>query len=287
MCLYFAMEGGSGIAKRLVAYGREKGGADGLYVIRGLAAVTGPKARDVSRIIKVYRKLLAETGMPPGMIAIDTVAKALGGNDEDKAEFMSAFTAALERIKSETGATVVIVHHPGKDESKGMRGSSALLAATESTFKVSKGVVVAEKERDHGKPPPFRYTLRKVVLGTNVYGDEVSSCVVDFGGTVEEDFGEAAGDEKDSDAVFRRAAQRALDASKDKSKLNAKMIFYYLNLEAKETGTRTIVRRTFQRMCPEKLLLIVNGCPSEFVNVSEGTQEKQWVNQGPCPSVRV
>jgi hypothetical protein len=106
---------------------------------------------------------------------------------------MSAFAAAVRRVAQETGATVVLIHHPGKDESRGMRGSTALPAAVDTTISVKRsnggGRLVFEKERDHGKPPALSFLLRQVNLGTNLYGDPVTSCVIEEGAaSVADDF---------------------------------------------------------------------------------------------------
>ena len=59
------------------------------------------------------------------MVVIDTLARCFGGNDENDARDMGAFIEGCDVIKQKTGATVLVVHHSGKDEGKGARGSSA------------------------------------------------------------------------------------------------------------------------------------------------------------------
>lgn len=193
VCLYVAMEGTAGIQKRLRAYQNRYGEAPHLHCLPRRLAINRFDAPDVTQLIRRYNDLVRDSGLPPGMIALDTVAKAMAGGDENSAECMSAFIAAAEHMVQETGATVVLIHHPGKDPSKGMRGSSALLGAIETTIAIQAGrnggKLVFEKERDHGKPEPVLFALRQVGFGNNLYGDPVTSCVIEEGGaSIEDDF---------------------------------------------------------------------------------------------------
>ncbi|MDA8351767.1 MAG: helicase RepA family protein [Firmicutes bacterium] len=71
------------------------------------------------------------------LIVIDTLNRCMEG-DENSAADMRAFVSGCDRVKEETGATVLIVHHSGKDTAKGMRGSSALLGAVDVAISVEK-----------------------------------------------------------------------------------------------------------------------------------------------------
>ncbi|MGK3687187.1 AAA family ATPase, partial [Escherichia coli] len=42
-----------------------------------------------------------------------------GGNDENDSRDMGAFIRGCDELKRRTGATVLVVHHSGKDETKG------------------------------------------------------------------------------------------------------------------------------------------------------------------------
>lgn len=68
----------------------------------------------------------------------------LGGADENKASDMGAFIAGCDAIKAATGATVLVVHHSGKDETKGARGSSSFRAALDAEFLVKRETVGAK-----------------------------------------------------------------------------------------------------------------------------------------------
>jgi len=133
-------------------------------------------------IIEQAKHLEKISGYPVGLIILDTMAGAIAGDDENSAQDVTAYVNRKKRIASATGAAVLSVHHSGKDDARGMRGSSALFAACDVVMKVtsSGGVrhLEAEKVKD-GEPGPLcSYQLKKVVLGTDDDGDEITSCIV-------------------------------------------------------------------------------------------------------------
>ena len=60
------------------------------------------------------------------MLVIDTLARAMAGSDENSASDVSLVVAKCEAITMAAGAAILLVHHSGKDTSKGARGSTAL-----------------------------------------------------------------------------------------------------------------------------------------------------------------
>ena len=56
------------------------------------------------------------------VIVVDTLAQATVGMDENSGEDMTRAIAACKRIQEDEGL-VVLIHHTGKDTSRGMRGT--------------------------------------------------------------------------------------------------------------------------------------------------------------------
>jgi hypothetical protein len=89
-----------------------------------------------------------EAALPPGvtlaLIVIDTLARAMPGVDENSAQEIGLVIARCDAVKEHFGATVMPVHHTGKDTERGMRGSNALLGAVDASYliqRAGKGVV--------------------------------------------------------------------------------------------------------------------------------------------------
>jgi hypothetical protein len=114
----------------------------------------------------------------PALIVIDTLAHALCGGDENSAQDVSAFNRAVQTLIQATGATVVIIHHSGKDKTRGARGSSALQGAIDSEICIDGRVIWPTKQRDIGTDVQIGFRLHPIVLGVDEDGDVIESCVV-------------------------------------------------------------------------------------------------------------
>jgi hypothetical protein len=113
---------------------------------------------------------------------IDTLNRATPGMDENSSQDMGRALAAMKRIQEVSGGLVLVVHHTGKDASKGMRGHSSLHAAldgaiqTERTANSRHWTASKVKDGEDGKAVAFQ--LHRMVLGADADGDEISSCAV-------------------------------------------------------------------------------------------------------------
>jgi hypothetical protein len=70
------------------------------------------------------------------LIVIDPLARYMEGADENSSKDMGAAVAALSRIQHSTGATNLVLHHTGKDTSRGERGHSSLRASADQVIKM-------------------------------------------------------------------------------------------------------------------------------------------------------
>jgi KaiC/GvpD/RAD55 family RecA-like ATPase len=137
---------------------------------------------DVRALIAFIREAEQEHGMPIAVCIIDTLSRALAGGDENSPEGMGELIRGADRIRLETGATLVMVHHTGKDESRGGRGHSSLYAALDTEIVVSQTgnvrVATVTKQRDLPSGGTYGFTLEVVELGRDAEGDPVTTCVV-------------------------------------------------------------------------------------------------------------
>ena len=82
------------------------------------------------------------TGVTPPKIAwviIDTLARSIPGGDENSAQDLGLFIAQCDWLKAELNCCVTPIHHTGKDENRGARGSSALHGALDTALKITNG----------------------------------------------------------------------------------------------------------------------------------------------------
>jgi hypothetical protein len=96
---------------------------------------------------------------------------------------MNAFIANLDKLRLATGATILVIHHSGKDSSRGERGSSALRAAVDTSIEVTgqsgTRTFRVEKQKDGESGASFSFDLKSVEIGLDDEGESITSCVVE------------------------------------------------------------------------------------------------------------
>jgi hypothetical protein len=116
-----------------------------------------------------------------GVVFIDTLNRSAPNCDENSSADMGAILAGAKALQAKIDGLVVLVHHTGKDSSKGLRGHSSLNAALDASIEVERTVNQRSwklaKSKDGADGTSVAFRLDRVVLGTDSDGDEVSSCV--------------------------------------------------------------------------------------------------------------
>lgn len=96
--------------------------------------------------VDLFLEWLARENLGPVLVVIDTLNKNMVG-DENSTEDMTAFVSGMDKIWRALSCFVLVVHHSGKDESKGARGSGVMLGAVEAEI-----VLTRDKEEGLGEP---------------------------------------------------------------------------------------------------------------------------------------
>jgi len=137
--LYFCGEGEKSIFKRILAW------EDHFET-----PLQGKKFRVSNRPARIlddedYEDVLAKAHIAKkefgslGLIVIDTLQRNFGSGDENSTSDMNLFIQRIDRLKFETGACIMLIHHTGHAGSKSNgirrgRGSSVLPASVDSEF---------------------------------------------------------------------------------------------------------------------------------------------------------
>lgn len=133
--VYIAAEGTYGIQSRVVVWREHRGKqaeAPGDFWLVPAAL----NLRD-NAVTDALLECLAE--VRPAFTIVDTLSRSFGGGQENDNQDMGLFVANCDRIAAATGGFVLAIHHTGKDEGKGARGSSVLKAAADVEISVSRG----------------------------------------------------------------------------------------------------------------------------------------------------
>lgn len=117
------------------------------------------------------------------LVVIDTLAPCMLGREENSAKDMGPVCDALDHLAAATdGGTVHVVHHAGKDVTKGMRGSSAILGAAHYTWQLSRDgnylKLVVDNLNAGKEPLPEWYRLQEMELDPLDLGGKARSSAV-------------------------------------------------------------------------------------------------------------
>jgi len=177
-CVYIVAEGAGGFRNRLRAYAEHEGIplSDLPIGVIGDAPnfMLAPDVKDVLKAIKAYGHI--------SMIVVDTFAQVMPGANENSGDDVGKALAHCKVLHKHTGALVVLVHHSGKDSSKGARGWSGLRAAADAEIEISRldndRVATITKLKDGDDGTEYGFKLQTVVLGQDEDGDDITSCVL-------------------------------------------------------------------------------------------------------------
>ena len=134
---------------------------------------------DVKALIKQMRKKGKFD-----IVVIDTLAQVMAGGNENSGEDMGKVLAYCREITRLTGAMVILIHHSGKDESRGARGWSGLRAAADFEFEIIRAdddrVATVTKMKGGADGEEYGFRLETIVVGQDEDGDDETTCVLRF-----------------------------------------------------------------------------------------------------------
>jgi len=186
LVLYVAAEGAGGIAKRIAAFQRGKSRENWAFHIIRESPNFASDDNDAIRVVNTCALLESRHSMAVSLIIIDTLAATAGGADENSSSEMGKLMENMRLIQNDTGACVLMIHHSGKDHTRGARGSSAIRAAVDTEIEVRAGkdgdallhAARVTKQRDADRESDFNFVLKQVHLADDEDGDKITSCVV-------------------------------------------------------------------------------------------------------------
>jgi hypothetical protein len=183
LVVYAALEGPASAENRFVACRDELGIDPGIPLRLTPGPVNLRNLEDVALLIAFVKQAERDFRTRCAIVIIDTLSRAIAGGDENAPEGMGALVTGADTVRLATGAAVLLVHHTGKDESRGSRGHSNFPAAIDTEIAISMQgdlrVATVTKQRDFPSGERFAFRLRVVELGHDNDGDAVTSCVIE------------------------------------------------------------------------------------------------------------
>lgn len=174
---YVALEGEAGLPKRVDAwcsFHKSPIPAQLRFITQPIDLLRTSDITDLANAIRA-------SGAAGGLVIIDTLNRSAPGADENSSVDMGKIIAAAKQLQALVGGLLLLIHHTGKDASKGLRGHSSLHAALDSAIEVvhrdNARAWKTAKCKDDQDGEVHRFRLDIQVVGRDPEGDEITSCV--------------------------------------------------------------------------------------------------------------
>jgi hypothetical protein len=158
--LYVVAEGQGGIGERVGAWCEARNTDD----IDAAAFLTMAINLSIEMEFAQLEALVAER--KPALVVIDTLARCALGAEENSAKDMGIVVGALDRLRDAADCHVSVVHHAGKDQARGLRGTTALRGAADTVISLTGDAraieIRVEDQKDAEPAPPWWCRLQPV-----------------------------------------------------------------------------------------------------------------------------
>jgi hypothetical protein len=175
--LYLCGEGFGGMGARIKAcqlhHNTPKGAP--IYVVRHQLNLRSSQ-EDFNALIFAVVQLVETTGIEFKLVIIDTLARAFGGGNENDSDAMGSFTISMGKIQEFLKCALMVLHHSGKDTTKGLRGHSSLLGAVDTQLEIlrfeeqPKGIISLTKQKDGQDGIRIGFEMVEVEIGGSSLG---------------------------------------------------------------------------------------------------------------------
>ena len=180
--VHVVAEGRAGFKKRLRAYAHEHE-----VELSELPAIIAdaPNLREPKDAAALTHAILewVKSAGPVVAVVIDTLSATTPGGNENSGEDMGLVLSHCKLIHQSTGALVILIHHSGKDATRGARGWSGLRAAADAEIEIIRNgdyrVARISKLKDAEDGQEFAFKLKTVQLGRDAEGEVETSCVIE------------------------------------------------------------------------------------------------------------
>jgi hypothetical protein len=177
--VYVAAEGAGGFRNRLVAYAQHHQiPLDSIPI--GIVA-GAPNLLEKADALDLAKSIVHSGGAD--VIFIDTLAQTTPGANENSSEGMGKALEHCKGLHRATKALVILMHHSGKDSTKGARGWSGIRAAVDAELEVVRDnddrAINITKQKDGEDGQQFGFRLNPIVIGFDEDAEEITSCVME------------------------------------------------------------------------------------------------------------
>jgi len=177
---YICAEGAGGFRNRLAAYAHQHA-----VPLADLDIGVIPDAPNFMEKVDIKDLLAAiQTFGKTDVIVVDTFAQVMPGANENAGEDVGRALAHCRALHNATGALIILIHHTGKDASRGARGWSGVRGAADAQIEIVRSgddrTAIIDKMKDGaGEGDEYGFKLLTVPIGIDEDDEEITSCVLE------------------------------------------------------------------------------------------------------------
>ena len=137
----------------------------------------------LEQLILLGKNIAAKEKQPIKAVIIDTLSRAMAGGNENEPQAMTALIGNGDEVWKTLDTVVMLVHHTGKDETRGLRGHSSLHGAVDTMIEIksisdtTKSARIA-KQRNGEDGMSYGFSLEIIDIGTDSEGEMLTTCTV-------------------------------------------------------------------------------------------------------------
>ncbi|TPK96299.1 AAA family ATPase [Mesorhizobium sp. B2-4-14] len=181
--LYVAGEDIEGAKIRLVAAARDLDLQPAALPVGIMEAPPEGLGTNAARlaVLAAAKDLKEEWGHPVVLIIVDTLAASFGPKSQDDASAASEYMSSADKIARKMECAFLIVHHTGKDQRNGMRGSQVFFDRADAIIRVGKGklgTTFGKVEKMRNGPGGARFSFDIAGINVETAGGIISGQVV-------------------------------------------------------------------------------------------------------------
>ena len=174
--IYVCLEGISGVSQRMKAWEKHHG----VSIPNNFRVITDPFSL-MNQDETGLASTIEQEGLSAGVIVIDTLNQSAPTADENSSGDMGTIITNAMKLQRKTNALVILVHHTGKDATRGPRGHSSLFAALDTSIETKRTNTGREwaltKAKDAEDSTKQEFLLQQIELGVDTDGERITSCV--------------------------------------------------------------------------------------------------------------
>lgn len=183
LVVYLATEASKSVINRVIAFQIHHQVTIPNFLIVQVPLNFYENDNDATRVMEMIRNEEKNRGIKCQLIVGDTLARMASGANENSGEDMGPVMDRFDDLMNGIESTVLLIHHSGKDSSRGSRGWSGLRAHIDTEIEItesneSRKASITKQRAMPSKGMDIYFDLEIIELGEGKWGTPATTCIV-------------------------------------------------------------------------------------------------------------